>query len=147
MLPYLKKAGLKFPSYTGIDISPVMIEQLLKKKVNGVCGDFAVWNPTATPSKETYDVILMNAVLQYVDNPLDVVRKATSLCKTVVIAHYQGRNFIKDEVRSMGEDKIEYMPSREEITCAIGSDWTIDEKISRKDHELDEFYLIKLSKR
>ena len=140
MLPYLKKSGLKLQTYTGVDISPVMIDQLSKKKAKGVCEDFATWHP-----EDFYDTILLNAVLQYTSDPLHVVRKAASIGKSIVIAHYQGRKFIRDEMRTMGEDKIKDMPSREEVIATVGNDWVIDEKISRNEHELDEFYLMKLS--
>ena len=130
--------------YVGIDISPVMISQLRQKhpNVEAHIGDFAEWN-----DDKMYESILFNGVLQYTDSPLDMILKASGKCKNIIVSHYQGRKFIQEERESMGE-KIKDMPTREEIVDKLGPDeWMFDENHSRRESELDDFYLVKLVRR
>lgn len=141
LIPLLKKAGLKVNrAYVGMDISPVMISQLKKKySVEAHVGDYAEWDS----GDEVYQTVLFNGVLQYTEDPLRMITKAAVTSKIIVIAHYQGRKFIREEKESMG-DKIKDMPSRDEILAALGPEWTFDEAHSRKETELDDFYLLRV---
>ena len=147
LVPMLKKAGLQIAkNYVGLDLSNVMIEQL-RRKYPPVCthvGDFLGWQPE---EEGQFDTVLLNGVLQYNPDPLELVRKAAKISsKIIILSHYRGLAFIDEEKGKM-PGQIWDMPSREALRGAlVGSDWVLDEKCSRADHECKDFYLLVLRK-
>lgn len=142
LIPLLKKAGLKVNNLVCLDISPTMIHLLEKTySVEAHVGDYAEWDSGG----EIFHAVLFNGVLQYTSDPLRMIELAAGMSKNIVIAHYQGRKFIREEKASMG-DRIKDMPSRDEILATLGPEWAFDESHSRRETELDDFYLLRVVK-
>lgn len=146
LVPMLKKAGLQIAkNYVALDLSNVMIDQLCQKysSVSAHVGDFLEWQPEEEGQFET---VLLNGVLQYNPDPLELVYKAAKLSsRTIVLSHYRGLSFI-DEERGKMPGKIWDMPSRETLRALNEDGWELDEKCSRADHECKDFYLLTLRK-
>ena len=143
IIPMLKKSGLQLAkNYVGLDLSNVMVEQLRQKYSNvdaHVC-DFMEWKKEG----EQFETVLLNGVLQYNSNPMELVRKAASLStKLIVMSHYRGLAFIEEEKLKM-PGRIWDLPTRDSLLELEG--WVLDEKYSRADHECKDFNLLALRK-
>ena len=149
LVPFLRKSGMKLSGYVGLDISPEMV-RISKVKVPNArfyCEDFEVFASAAEFRQERFQMVLLNGVIHYSKDPSATIVKALKIAgESVVVAHYQGARFVKQEKLSM-PSIIQEMPDLKAVSeIAKAEGFAVDSVVSRKQNELEDLYLIKLQR-